>query len=139
MTESNILHLYRKEFDTPRDEHYLHYTPEGQRTLSTGAFFDRLAGFASGLEKLGIGRGDRVMLLSDNRPEWHLSDLAIVDLGAVDTPVYGTLNPQQVGYQAQDSGARAAIVEIRSEVVGSASPWDPPLHSSTAASTLQSR
>ena len=96
---------------TTRDEHYLHYTPEGQRTLSTGAFFDRLAGFASGLEKLGIGRGDRVMLLSDNRPEWHLSDLAIVDLGAVDTPVYGTLNPSQVAYQATDSGAKAAVVE----------------------------
>ena len=111
MTESNILHLYRKEFDTPRDEHYFHYTPDGQRVLSTGAFFGRLAAFSSGLEKLGIGRGDRVMLLSDNRPEWHLSDLAIVDLGAVDTPVYGTLNPSQVAYQATDSGAKAAVVE----------------------------
>ena len=111
MTESNILHLYRKELDKPRDEHYFHFSPEGQRVLSTGAFFERTANFASGLEKLGIGRSDRVMLLMDNRPEWHLSDLAIVDLGAVDTPVYGTLNPAQVAYQAKDSGAKAAVVE----------------------------
>jgi long-subunit acyl-CoA synthetase (AMP-forming) len=111
VTESNILHLYRKELDKPRDEHYFHFSPEGQRVLSTGAFFERTANFASGLEKLGIGRGDRVMLLMDNRPEWHLSDLAIVDLGAVDTPVYGTLNPAQVAYQAKDSGAKAAVVE----------------------------
>ena len=111
MVESNILHLYRKEFDSPRDEHYFHFSPEGQRVLSTGAFFERTANFASGLEKLGIGRGDRVMLMSDNRPEWHLSDLAVVDLGAVDSPVYGTLNPAQVAFQAKDSGARAAIVE----------------------------
>ena len=111
MTESNILHLYRKEFDAPRDEHYFHFSPGGQRVLSTGAFFERTAHLASGLEKLGIGRGDRVMLLSDNRPEWHMADLAVVDLGAVDTPVYGTLNPAQVAYQAKDSGARAAIVE----------------------------
>jgi len=111
VAESNILHLYRKEVDTPRDEHYFHFSPEGQRVLSTGAFFERTAKFANGLEKLGIGRGDRVMLLSDNRPEWHLCDLAIVDLGAVDTPVYGTLNPAQVAYQAKDSGARAAVVE----------------------------
>jgi len=111
LTESNILHLYRKEFDAPRDEHYFHFSPGGQRVLSTGAFFERTAGLASGLEKLGIGRGDRVMLLSDNRPEWHMADLAIVDLGAVDSPVYGTLNPAQVAYQAKDSGARAAVVE----------------------------
>jgi len=111
VTESNILHLYRKEFDSPRDEHYFHYSPDGQRVLSTGAFFEKTATFASGLEKLGIGRGDRVMLLSDNRPEWHMADLAVVDLGAVDTPVYGTLNPAQVAYQAKDSGAKAAVVE----------------------------
>jgi len=111
VTESNVLHLYRKEVDAPRDEHYFHFSPGGQRVLSTGAFFERTAHIASGLEKLGIGRGDRVMLLSDNRPEWHMADLAIVDLGAMDTPVYGTLNPTQVAYQAKDSGAKAAIVE----------------------------
>jgi len=111
MGESNILHLYRKEVDSPRDDHYTHFSPEGQRVLSTGVFFERTAGLASGLSKLGIGRGDRVMLLSDNRPEWHMADLAVVDLGAVDTPVYGTLNPAQVAYQAKDAGAKAAIVE----------------------------
>ena len=41
----------------------------------------------------------------------HRRDRAIVDLGAVDTPVYGTLNPSQVAYQATDSGAKAAVVE----------------------------
>jgi long-chain acyl-CoA synthetase len=111
VTASNILHLYRNEFDNPRDQHYFHFKPDGQDVLSTGAFFDRTAGLARGLEKLGIGRGDRVMLLSDNRPEWHMADLAVVDLGAVDTPVYGTLNPAQVAFQAKDSGAMAAVVE----------------------------
>jgi long-chain acyl-CoA synthetase len=111
VTESNVLHLYRREFEADRDEHYFHYSPDGQRVLSTAAFFERTAGLASGLEKLGIGRGDRVMLLSDNRPEWHVVDLAVVDLGAVDTPVYGTLNPEQVAYQATNSGARAAVAE----------------------------
>jgi long-chain acyl-CoA synthetase len=111
VNESNILHLYRKELEAARDEHYTHFTPQGQRVLSTAAFFRGTAGLASGLAKLGIGRGDRVMLLSDNRPEWHMADLAVADLGAVDTPVYGTLNPAQIAFQAKDSGARAAIVE----------------------------
>lgn len=111
MTEKNVLHIYRKEFEANREEHYLHYSPTEQRVMSTATFFSMTAGLASGLEKLGIGRGDRVMLLSDNRPEWHIADLAVVDLGAIDTPVYGTLNPEQVAFQAKDSGARAAIVE----------------------------
>jgi long-chain acyl-CoA synthetase len=111
MTEKNILDLYSKEIESPRDEHYVHYTPEGQRVLSTNAFFEQTSQLARGLEKLGIGRGDRVMLLSDNRPEWHMVDLAVVDLGAVDVPVYGTLNPSQIAYQAKDSGAVAAVVE----------------------------
>jgi len=111
VSESNVLHLYRNEVDAPREEHYIHFSPEGQRVLSTTAFFERTAALAAGLEKLGIGRGDRVMVLSDNRPEWHMTDLAVVDLGAVDTPVYGTLNPDQVAFQAKDSGARAAVAE----------------------------
>ena len=111
MTESNILDLYRREVDNARDRHYFHYSPDGQRVLGTTAFFDRTAGLASGLEKLGVKRGDRVMLLSDNRPEWHMVDLAVADLGGVDVPVYGTLNPEQVAYQAKDAGAKAAVVE----------------------------
>jgi len=111
MTGKNILDLYRREFEAPRDEHYYHHSLDGVRSLSTAEFFHTTSCLASGLEKLGIARGERVMLLSDNRPEWHMADLAVVDLGAIDVPVYATLNPQQVAYQAKDSGAVAAIVE----------------------------
>ena len=63
------------------------------------------------MEKIGIGSGDRVMLLTDNRPEWHMVDLAATDLGAADVPVYGTLTPAQIAYQVKDSGSIAAVVE----------------------------
>ena len=66
MTEKTILDLYRHETDDPRDEHYIHFTPDERRPLSTVEFFGRTAGLASGLEKLGVGSGDRVMLLTDN-------------------------------------------------------------------------
>jgi len=111
MSERNVLDLYRCDVEQPRAEHYFHYTPEGVRVLSTDEFFSKVSALASGLEKLGIGSGDRVMLLSDNRPEWHIADLATVDLGAIDVPIYGTLTPSQIGYQARDSGAVAAVVE----------------------------
>jgi long-chain acyl-CoA synthetase len=111
MTERNVLDLYRHEFESLKDEHYFHYTLDGFTTLSTSEFFGRTAGLAVGLEKLGVVRGDRVMLLTDNRPEWHMVDLATVDLGAADVPVYGTLTPAQISYQIKDSGSKIAIAE----------------------------
>jgi long-chain acyl-CoA synthetase len=111
MTEKNVLDLYRHEFESSKEEHYFHYTLDGYTTLSTSEFFGRTAGLAAGLEKLGVGRGDRVMLLTDNRPEWHMVDLATVDLGAADVPVYGTLTPAQISYQIKDSGSKVAIAE----------------------------
>ncbi len=111
MSDATVLDLYRHEFDAPRDRHYFHYTLQGHTALSTRDFAERTAALAVGLEKLAVGRGDRVMLLTDNRPEWHMVDLAVIDLGAADVPVYGTLTPEQIAYQLKDSGCKVAVVE----------------------------
>jgi long-chain acyl-CoA synthetase len=111
MAAETVLDLYRYELESAKDDHYFHYTLDGFTTLSTAEFFDRAAGLAVGLEKLGVGRGDRVMLLTDNRPEWHMVDLATVNLGAADVPVYGTLTPAQILYQIKDSGSKVAVAE----------------------------
>jgi long-chain acyl-CoA synthetase len=66
---------------------------------------------AAGLLTLGIAPGDRVGLLSGNRPEWHIADLAILSIGAVTVPVYPTSSSPQVAYVLADSGARACFVD----------------------------
>ena len=111
MTEKTVLDLYRHEVETKRDRHYFHYDLEGHTTLSTEEFFSRTSGLATGFEKLGVGRGDRVMLLTDNRPEWHMVDLAAIDIGAADVPIYGTLTPSKIAYQVKDSGSKVAVAE----------------------------
>jgi long-chain acyl-CoA synthetase len=116
MTEKTVLDLYRHEYESPREEHYFHYTLEGHSTLSTAEFFTRTASLAIGLEKLGVVRGDRVMLLTDNRPEWHMVDLAVMDIGAADVPVYATLTPAQIAYQVKDSGAVVAVAENAEQI-----------------------
>jgi long-chain acyl-CoA synthetase len=63
------------------------------------------------LAKLHVKTGDRVVLLADNRPEWHMVDLAVLSLGAVDVPVYQTLTSAQLAYQVNDSGAEMAVAE----------------------------
>ncbi len=111
MPARTVLDLYRNDVDAPRAAHYRHVTPDGERALSTEEFFSRTAGLAEALAELGVGTGDRVMLLSDNRPEWHMTDLAVLDLGGVDVPIYGTLTPDQILYQALDSGSKVVVAE----------------------------
>jgi long-chain acyl-CoA synthetase len=71
---------------------------------------------ALGLDALGIGPGDRVAILSSNRPEWPICDLAIMALGGVTIPLHHVLPPNQVEYILRDSGARAAVVEGAAEM-----------------------
>jgi long-chain acyl-CoA synthetase len=71
----------------------------------------RVAGLAQGLAGLGVGRGDRVALMSWNRPEWHLVDFAVQHLGAVLVPLYPTLLAPQAAQILRDSGARAVVVD----------------------------
>ena len=111
MTDRTVLDIYRHEVEAPRAEHYAHWTPAGRRVLSTEDFFAKTCALADALAKLGVVANDRVLLLSDNRPEWHMVDLAVLDLGAVDVPVYQTLTPAQLAYQVNDSGSGVAVAE----------------------------
>jgi long-chain acyl-CoA synthetase len=70
----------------------------------------RVENFACGLASLGIRRGDRVAIIAENRPEWVISDQAIVALGAIDVPVYPTMSAKQNEYIFNDASVRMAIV-----------------------------
>ena len=70
----------------------------------------RVAGFAKNLKKLGLEKGDRVMLVSENRPEWCIADLAIMAAGCVTVPTYTTNTERDHQHILDNSGARAIIV-----------------------------
>ncbi len=59
---------------------------------------------------MGVERGDRVALLSENRPEWAIVDLATQAAGGVTVPIYPTLPASQVAHILADSGAKAIVV-----------------------------
>jgi long-chain acyl-CoA synthetase len=65
---------------------------------------------ALGLEELGVRSGDRVAILSENRPEWAIADYACLAIGAADVPIYPNLPSDQVAYILCDSGAVAIFV-----------------------------
>ncbi|MBC8423643.1 long-chain fatty acid--CoA ligase [bacterium] len=63
-----------------------------------------------GLDSLGVARGDRVAILSENRMEWALADLATLSLGATDVPIYPTLLPDTIDYILKDCEPVAIFV-----------------------------
>jgi long-chain acyl-CoA synthetase len=70
----------------------------------------RVAALADALKRLGLGRGDRVMLVSENRPEWCIADLGIMAAGCVTVPTYTTNTERDHLHILENSGARAVIV-----------------------------
>jgi long-chain acyl-CoA synthetase len=73
--------------------------------ISSSEFAGKVAGTVHALRAWGIRKGDRVAILSENRPEWSIADFAILLSGAVTVPIYSTLTPEQTAYTLRDSGA----------------------------------
>jgi long-chain acyl-CoA synthetase len=78
--------------------------------ISSSDLRRNVAGTVRALKDWGIRKGDRVAILSENRPEWSTADFAILLLGAVTVPVYSTLTPEQTAYTLRDAGASIIFV-----------------------------
>jgi len=81
------------------------YVPISHRTLA-----ERVRRTALGLRALGLRRGDRVAILSTNRPEWAITDFGCLTAQLADVPIYPTLPAEQVAYILRDSGAAVVLV-----------------------------
>jgi len=66
--------------------------------ISHATILDRVRRIALGLDSIGVKRGDRVAILSENRPEWALADYACLTSGFTDVPLYATLPAEQLPY-----------------------------------------
>ncbi len=78
--------------------------------ISSREFGRRVARMAHALHDFGIRSGDRIAILSENRPEWPMADMACLLLGAVTVPLYTTLTPEQTAFVLRDSECRAIFV-----------------------------
>ncbi|MCC6652905.1 MAG: long-chain fatty acid--CoA ligase [Candidatus Eisenbacteria bacterium] len=95
-------------FDKPAQ--FMRKNAVGWESIPARQALADIESLALGLASLGIGKGDRVALLSENRYEWAVTDLATLGLGAVTVPIYPTLTAQQVRYILENSEAKACIV-----------------------------
>jgi long-chain acyl-CoA synthetase len=76
---------------------------------------ERVRHCARGLTSLGVRRGERVAILSENRPEWAIADFACLTAGLTDVPIYPTLPADQIAYILKDSGAVAIFVSTKTQ------------------------
>ncbi len=98
--------------------------PVAMRAKSGGSWIDlsyrdlqeRVEAASMGLLEMGLTAGDRVALLSENRPEWAIMDYACLTARCADVPVYPTLPAAQVAYILSDSGASAICVSSREQL-----------------------
>src|SRR3954451_24337513 len=74
-------------------------------------YADRVRRIAGGLAALGLGRGDTIGLMLNNRPEFHLVDTAAMHLGATPFSVYNTYSPEQIEFLVSDSNCRILVTE----------------------------
>jgi len=79
-------------------------------------FRDLVRHLATGLRVLGVKAGDRVAILSENRPEWALTDFGTLAAAAVSVPIYPTLLGWQIEYIINDSGAVAVIASTEEQL-----------------------
>jgi len=78
--------------------------------LSGTEVIEKIRRIALGLSQLGVKAGDRIAIISENRPEWSLTDLAILSLRAVNVPIYTTQAVEQIRYILEDSGAKMLFI-----------------------------
>lgn len=92
------------------DRHVIFKRPSGWQFISSRQYYGYVTALARTLGQWGLKKGDRVAILSENRPEWMIADFACVCSGIIDVPVYSTLTADQTAYLLKHSGARVAFV-----------------------------
>jgi long-chain acyl-CoA synthetase len=85
--------------------------PDDSVSLTWSQLLERVDALAGGLAKLGVSRGDTVAIMLNNRPEFHIADLAAVTIGATPFSIYITYPPGEIRYLVDDADCKVAFVE----------------------------
>ncbi|UCC47986.1 MAG: long-chain fatty acid--CoA ligase [Gemmatimonadota bacterium] len=117
MPTGNIAQLFLGAIDRYGKPDALKYKKAGAwHNISHRKLYEDVKRAALGLQALGIAAGERVAILSENRPEWLLSDFACVMSGTVSVPLYPVLPADQITYMLRDSEARAVFVSTEQQL-----------------------
>ena len=113
-----LISLFEQAIQDYGDKPALAHKPKGgtYQDISYTEFAESVDVFSKGLNALGVQKGDRVAILSENRPEWAITDFGILKTGAVNVPMFSTLTAAQVGYILKDSGAKVICISTKDQL-----------------------
>ncbi|HYP23169.1 MAG TPA: long-chain fatty acid--CoA ligase [Actinomycetota bacterium] len=112
MPAETIIEKFQERIAEHPDAVALKYKSGGAwKDITWRDYGDRVRRAAKGLIAQGLGHGDKMSLLSLNRPEWHVADVACLSIGAATAPIYVTNSPEQVAYIVAHSESKVAVVE----------------------------
>lgn len=107
----NLPHMLFNRAEIYKNRNFLwRKTESGWHATTWAQTVDQVKKMAAALRALGLGPGDRVLLVSENRPEWLIADFAIMSAGLITVPGYTTNTAEDHAYLLENSGAKAAII-----------------------------
>ncbi len=110
---STIMELFdriTKKFQYSDHPMYMYKLDGVYRKISFQEFRRDVERFALGLASLGVHRGDHASIIAENRPEWIVADMALMNIGAVNCPIYPTLTAKQLEFIYSDASVRCVVV-----------------------------
>jgi long-chain acyl-CoA synthetase len=99
-----------------RDRVMLQREDLGWIPISSAELYRNVVGLAGALGSWGIRKGNRIAILSENRPEWTITDFAALALGAISVPIYATQTAEQTAFILNDCGARIVAVSSKNQL-----------------------
>jgi long-chain acyl-CoA synthetase len=119
--ESKLIRTINELFLRAMEDHqkpdaFLTKTAGRYRGVASRDVLLKVGALGQAFREMGVGAGDHVALLSENRLEWALTDYAILGLGAVTVPLYSTLLEDDVEFILRDSGSKGVVVSTRDQL-----------------------
>jgi long-chain acyl-CoA synthetase len=105
----DLLDRYRELF--PNKDNALCFKQDGSWVkFSSGDYIDNSNNFCYGLYESGLRKGDKIITVSANRPEWNFSDIGMAMLGIIHVPVFTSLSAKEYEYIIENSGAKMILI-----------------------------
>lgn len=122
--EGTLVDVFLEAFDQHRGEAFRYHDGERWNQITWAEGFQRIKVVAGALRALELSRGDTAAILSENRPEWALSDYGCLFAGVVDVPIYSTLTAEQIAYVLGDSQSRLVFLSSQEQFDKIVEIWD---------------
>ncbi|WP_462408736.1 AMP-dependent synthetase/ligase [Neobacillus sp. Marseille-QA0830] len=112
MKPNNLVEMVSRTVQRYSDKDAFLWKKNGRyQGISYFSFWTKVRQVAAGLAHFGVKKDDKVAILSENNPNWPISDLAIMSLGAVSVPIHSTLPPEQIAYILKNADCMFLFVQ----------------------------